>query len=408
VAEATDWGRVDDDGTVYVREESGERVVGQYPDGTPEEALAYFSRKFADLDGQVGLLEQRMRGGANASDVAKAVRKLAGTVRTANAVGDLASLERRLAALGDTAGEATEKQTAESKERTAAALAERAAIVDEAEQLAAQDPAKAQWKQVTARLDELFARWQAHQQENPRLPKGETNELWRRFRAARSTLEGHRRAFFSELDAQHKDARQQKERIIGRAEQLASAGAGGIPQYRALLDEWKAAPRAGKKVDDALWVRFKAAGDVLYGAKAEADAQEDVEYGANLQQKLALLDEAEPLLKVTDRAQARERLTSIQRRWDAIGKVPRDQVRPIEDRLRRVEAAVKKLDEEHWVRTDPTRRARADDMTSQLEDAIARLEDDLARATSSGDDRAAREAREALDARRAWLKALGA
>ena len=40
--ETAPWGRVDETGTVYVREAAGERVVGQYPDGTPEEALAYF------------------------------------------------------------------------------------------------------------------------------------------------------------------------------------------------------------------------------------------------------------------------------------------------------------------------------------------------------------------------------
>lgn len=39
------WGRVDEDGTVSVREAAGWRVVGQYPDGTAEEALAYYERK---------------------------------------------------------------------------------------------------------------------------------------------------------------------------------------------------------------------------------------------------------------------------------------------------------------------------------------------------------------------------
>ena len=47
------WGRVDETGTVFVRTSDGEREVGQYPDATPEEALAYFERKYADLAGQV-------------------------------------------------------------------------------------------------------------------------------------------------------------------------------------------------------------------------------------------------------------------------------------------------------------------------------------------------------------------
>jgi hypothetical protein len=46
-------------------------------------------------------------------------------------------------------------------------------------------------------------------------------------------------------------------------------------------------------------------------------------------------------------------------------------------------------------------------MLGQLQDAIAKLESELAAAEASGDTRAAAEAREALDARRAWLKAVG-
>ena len=48
---STPWGRIADDGTVYVREGDGERAVGEFPDASPEEALAYYERKFADLAG---------------------------------------------------------------------------------------------------------------------------------------------------------------------------------------------------------------------------------------------------------------------------------------------------------------------------------------------------------------------
>ncbi len=400
------WGRVDETGTVYVREADGERVVGQFPDGTPEEALAYFERKYVELAGQVTLLEQRIKRGTASADVAKTIASLKTTVSTANAVGDLASLTARLDALGGAAGELVEKQTAETKAVTDAALAEREALVVEAEALAAQDPAKAQWKQVSATLDDLFARWQKHQQEGPRLPRAESNELWKRFRAARTTIETHRKAFFAELDSVHKDARSRKQELAEKAEALVSQGTAGIPAYRSLLDQWKLAGRAGKKFDDALWARFKAAGDELYAAKSEVDAREDEEFGANLEQKLALLDEAEPLLKETDRDRARTALLSIQRRWDAIGKVPRDKVKPIEDRLRRVEAAVRKLDEEHWQKSNPERIARAEGLAGQLQDAIAKLESELATAKAGGDAKKVAEAQEALDARKAWLKAI--
>jgi len=404
--EQAPWGRVDETGTVFVREASGERAVGQYPDGTPEEALAYFERKFTELAGQVTLVEQRAKRGAPAADIAKTVATLGATITTANAVGNLAALQARIEALGGTVTELTEKQTEENKAVVAAALAEREALVIEAETLAAQDPAKAQWKQVTASVDDIFARWQKHQADGPRLPKSDANELWKRFRAARSTIDSHRKAFFAELDSVHKDARAAKQALVEKAQALVGKGADGIPEYRTLLDRWKAAGRAGKKFDDALWAAFKDAGDALYSAKSETDAKDDVEFSANLESKLELLAEAEPLVSATDRVKAKEGLLSIQKRWDKIGKVPRDQVKVVEDRLRKVENAVRKLDEDHWQKNNPERQERSDGFLGQLNDAIAKLERELADAKSSGNTKKIADAQEALDARKAWLGAL--
>lgn len=401
------WGRVDETGTVFVRTPDGERAVGQYPDGTPEEALAYFERKFVELAGQVTLLEQRVKRGTAASDVAKTVENLRESIAGANAVGDLSSLETRLDALHGAVDELTEKQAAETKAQLDAAITERTALVVEVETLASQDLAKAQWKQVSASLDSLFERWQKHQQNGPRLPKGESNELWKRFRAARTIIETHRKAFFAELDTVHKDARIRKQELAEKAEALAPKGIEGIGAYRALLDDWKRAGRAGKKSDDALWARFKAAGDTLYAAKAEIDARDDAEFAENLEKKLALLVEAEPLLTATDRDQAKQALASIQRRWDEIGKVPRDKVKSIEDRMRKAETAVRKLDEEHWQKNNPERKARSEGLASQLESAIAKLEQELADAKADGDARKVADAEEALDARKAWLGAIG-
>ena len=381
--------------------------MGQYPDGTPEEALAYFQRKFTELAGQVTLLEQRVKRGAPAADVSKTITTLSASIAGANAVGNLAALQTRIEALGGTVTELTEKQSEESKALVAAALAEREALVVEAETLAAQDPAKAQWKQVTATIDDIFARWQKHQADGPRLPKSEANELWKRFRAARATIDTHRKAFFAELDSVHKDARATKQGLVEQAQALVGKGADGIPQYRTLLDRWKAAGRAGKKYDDALWAAFKEAGDALYSAKSELDAKDDVEFTANLEQKEALLAEAEPLLTATDRVKAKETLLSIQKRWDKIGKVPRDKVKVVEDRLRRVETAVRKLDEDHWQKNNPERKERESGFLGQLNDAIAKLERELADAQASGDKRKIKDAQEALDARKAWLGAIG-
>nr|WP_225751233.1 DUF349 domain-containing protein [Pseudoclavibacter sp. Marseille-Q3772] len=401
------FGRVEADGTVYVTDNGTERQVGQFPDGTPQEALDYFVRKYDDLAGQVQLLEQRARSGANPNDVCKSVSLLRSQVEDAAAVGDLQALRDRLAKLSDEVAELGEQQQEAHQQAVAEAIAHRETIVVAAEELAAQDPAKIQWKQTSAKLDELFASWQEHQRTGPRLPKAEANALWKRFRTARTHIDGERRKFFAKLDAEHKQARDAKQAIIARAEALAPRGADGVPEYRRLLDEWKAAGRAGRKHDDALWAKFKAAGDVLFQAKAEVDARDNEEFQANLKSKLAILDDAQPILEMTDRKAAREKLTDIQRRWDEVGRVPRANFREVEDRLRAVEQHVRKLDDEHWANSNPEKQARQSGMAAQLNDAIAKLEKELADAKASGDERAIREAQEALSARQSWLKVIG-
>ena len=405
--EATTWGRVDDDGTVYVRYQDTERVVGEYPDATADEALAYFARKYADLEGQVKIAEQRVQRGASANDVARTVEHLTALVGEARVVGDIKSLEDRVAVLSEQLGSLTKEQEEQAKQALTDALAFRTGLVEEAEALAAVDPARAQWKQITAQLDDVFARWQQHQHDGPRIPKNDANELWKRFRSARSTVDQHRRAFYSELDAQHRDARTRKQELVQQAEALAPRGSDAIPTYRQLLDDWKQAGRAGKRHDDALWARFKAAGDVLFEQRHAESAAEDEEYSVNLEAKQALLIEAEPLLQQRDRVAARRTLTDIQRRWDEVGRVPRNDVRRIEDRLRAVEDHVRSLEDAHWRESNPERKARTTGLASQLEDAIGKLEAELESARASGDSRKIKDAQEALDARKIWLDALG-
>ncbi|NLB48158.1 MAG: DUF349 domain-containing protein, partial [Microbacteriaceae bacterium] len=107
------WGRVDEARTVFVREGEAEREVGQFPDGTPEEAIAYYERKFADLEGAVTLLEARIARGTAGADVASTVAKLQEQLVEPAAVGDLAALRARVESLSGRASELTEKQQAE-------------------------------------------------------------------------------------------------------------------------------------------------------------------------------------------------------------------------------------------------------------------------------------------------------
>ncbi len=408
-AAAAEWGRVTDDGTVSVREGETWREVGQYPDGTPAEALAYFARKYEDLAFKVNTLEQRVQaGGSGAGDLAKQAQHLVTEVTDAAAVGDLAGLRARLDALAGSLAEASAAEAQEAKAAVDAAIAERTALVERSEAIAAQDLSSVQWKTVTEEMGALFDAWQSHQQNGPRLPKGVANQLWKRFRDARATVDRQRRAFYAELDETHKAARDRKSRLVERAEALAPKGVDGIPAYRGLLDEWKAAGRAGRKADDALWARFKAAGDALYSARAEQAAATEAESAPRIEARTALLEEAKAVADEPNLAKARALLTRIQRQWDEVGRIfPREKERALDDRLRVIEQELKAREDVDWKRNNPETKARAGAMSEQLQQAIAKLEAERDAAEKSGNAKALKEATEALEARRAWLDALG-
>jgi len=397
------WGRVDAEGNVYCRTSDGERLVGAYPDVSGEEALAFFERKFADLALAISLLEQRLKRGAPASDLRANAETLRAGVVAGHGVGDFASLLERLDAIAATLATMEEAQSELNNEAIEAAIAGRTAIVEQMEALSASISASTNWKTITSSADALFSEWQEHQKSTPRFPKTIANDLWKRFRTAKSTIDTARRAHFAQVDAKNRESKSVKESLIAKAEALASKGAAGIPTYRTLLDEWKAAPRAGRKLDDALWARFKAAGDALYEAKASEAAAEDAAYAENLKVKEALLVEAEPILTMTDRVAARNALNSISKRWDAAGKVPRTAVKSIEDRLRKIEAAVRKLDEAHWDATNPERLARQSELASAIHEKIAKIEADLAIAQAAKDQSKIADLTAALETQKSWL-----
>lgn len=307
-----------------------------------------------------------------------------------------------------TLNEATAEEAQAQRAAVDAAVAEREAIVAEIEAIAAKDPRSIQWKQTTADVSALFTRWQDHQANGPRLPKATGQQLWKRFRDARAVVDKHRREFYAGLDEQHKTARDAKTRLVERAEALAPQGEDGISAYRALLDQWKGAGRAGKKADDALWARFKAAGDVLYGARIERESADAEASKEKIEAKRALLEQAAPIARESDTAKARAALTAIQRQWDEIGRIfPREAERGLDDQLRKIENAVKQREDEDWKRNNPETKARQNDMTSQLQDAITKLEEELAAAEAGGDKAAIAKAKDALEARKGWLRALG-
>ncbi|MFG2225616.1 DUF349 domain-containing protein [Streptomyces sp. NPDC050161] len=392
------WGRVDETGTVYVRTADGEQVVGSWQAGSPEEALAYFERKYEGLVVEIGLLERRVKTtDLSAKDATAAIDHLRQQVDEHHAVGDLDALRKRLDALVGTVDARREERKAQKAKQSDEARLAKEKLVAEAEELAASE----QWRAAGERLRALVDTWKGL----PRLDRKADDELWHRFSHARSAFSKRRKAHFASLDAQREEARQAKEKLVAEAQALSNSTDWGATaaRYRELMTEWKAAGRAQREHEDDLWNRFRGAQDVFFQARGEVFAERDAEQRENLTRKEELVTEAEKLLPVTDLKAARAAFRSVNERWEAIGHVPRDARPKIEGRIHAVERAIQEAEEADWRRTNPEARARAAGLTGQLQDAVDKLEKQIDTARAAGNNAKADKLGRELEGRKALL-----
>lgn len=378
---ANNYGRVDEKNNVYVLDAGSERLVGQYPDVSADEALAFFTRKFDDLEAQVRILEQRVAAGiTDAKSLRTTHEHLTQECAEPKAVGDLQNLRDRLVKLAPGIDEAAEKAKAEREAAIAKALVDKEAIAAKAESIVA-NLGGINWKKSASEMTELFESWQRLQKEGPKVPKAQTDPIWKRFSQSRAKFEAGRRQYFASIDGKFKEAKQTKAELVKKAEALVTKGADAAAGYRKLQDEWKSAGRAGKH-EDSLWAAFRAAGDAIFAAKKEQDAELAVSQAENLKLKQELATKAEAI-KVNDVKEAKRLLSEIQAEWVKIGHVPKNEIRNIEGRLRSVQAKIADAEKQEWMRTDPAAKARSNSLVTQLEAVIAQLQQDLATATDA-------------------------
>ena len=394
------FGRIDDEGTVWLSTPTGEVVVGNWAAGTPAEGLAFFGRKYDDILVEVDLAAHRLREGRGLDTAPTAVAHAREALAAPAFLGDVAELARACDEVEALVVSAREQKEAARARQREEALAAREAIVIEAEGLAE----STQWKATGERLAALLEAWKAA----PRIDRGREQAMWKRFSTARTSFDRRRRQHFAARDAERKDALSAKEALIREAEGLSTSTdwAGTTRAYRALMDRWKAAPRGSRQDEDRLWTRFRAAQDAFFASRDAVNAERDVEHRANLERKEALVVEAEALLPVTDVAAAKRTLRGIQERWEPIGHVPRADKDRIERRLRAVEDAVRQADDRRWAATDPARRARAEDTAERFRAALAKAEQDLAKAQATGDARRIEAAQASVDSTRSLLAAV--
>lgn len=394
-----EWGRIDEDGNVYVRVGDSERLIGQWLGGDPSEGLAMYERRFQGLVTEVELLETRLNGGTIPPDkAAKSVETIREQISGAQALGDLDGLLRRLDALGPMIDRLREARRAERAERLEEARQTKNQIVDEAEQIAE----STDYKQGADRMRELLDEWKTA----PRLEKNTDDELWHRFSAARTTFTRKRKAHFAEQAARRDEAARIKDKLIGEAEALSDSTDWGptSAKFRDLMKRWKQAGPAPRKIEDKLWKRFRAAQDAFFAARDSANAELDAQYEANAQAKEQLLGEAEALLPVTDIETARKSWHSIADRWESAGKVPRSRMKELESRFKAVEQAIRGAENDKWQQSDPEKSARADTVIAKLQASINQIEDDLKTARAQSDAETVTRLEAELSSRKTFLE----
>jgi hypothetical protein len=394
VSDPAQWGRVDEDGTVYVRTADGERVVGSWQAGDPAAGLAHFGRRYDDLATEVSLLEARLKAHTgNPAEIKAKVQALADSIPTATAVGDLDGLAARARAMIGTADSAAAESRAEKAAARAAQVARKEALAAEAEQIAAESTS---WKAAGDRLKAIVEEWKTIRG----IDRKTDEALWSRFAAARDAFGRRRGAHFAALDVQRGEARAAKQELIAEAQRLSTSTEWGPTSaaMRSLMDRWKAVPRTGRDGDDDLWKQFRAAQDVFFTARADSDKARNSEQVANQQAKEELLAEAEKLDPSTDLRGAQAALRRIQERYDAIGHVPRGAMRSLEDRMQAVEQRIRGAADSGRVRSAPE-----NPMVTSMRAAVTKAEEQLAKAEAAGDARRIEEARTNLATRREWL-----
>ena len=394
------FGRVEDDGTVFVRTADGERRVGQVPDVSPDEAMAFFTQRYDSLAGEVALLGQRVIAGSMSPEEARrAVKTLKTNIAEANAVGDLETLSGQLDTLEPLIEAQAEQRRAQRLETQNRAREAKETMVAEAEKLAEGN----EWRTGVTRFHDLLEQWKLL----PRIDKTTDDDLWKRFSAARTTYTRRRKAHFAELSAANEAAQKAKESIIAEAEPLATSTdwRATAEAFRGLMARWKAAGSAGRQNDDRLWEQFKAHQDAFFNARSSAYDEQSGEFQANEQAKQALLDEAEAsILPVTDPMQARGQLRNFLAKYNSLGRVSRGAMHTFDARVRALEGAVREAEDAEWRRTDPQARQRAQDTVDMFTTQITKLEKQATESETRGDTKRATQLRESISTYKSWLE----
>jgi hypothetical protein len=380
--------------------DGSEKQVGQWAAGDPNDGLAFYIRKYHEIENELSLALQRLKEGkGNADAVFKLIERVKTSLETPNFVGDLNILSSKIEELQVLAAVKKAEFSAAKAIAKEKAMEKRKQLVEEAEKLINSK----QWKVTTQRFKEIVEEWK----KLPHGAKSEEQALWKRFSAARSAFDKTRRQYFSTLESGRKEASKIKSEIVSQAKAIADSKEWNdtANKFRNLMAKWKSAPILERKEEQKLWKEFKLAQDVFFAARTAALSVLDEEHSKNLEAKKVLAEKAEKILPITDIKSARQALKPIQEEWSKIGHVSRKDKDKIEARLKAVEEAIRNAEKNELNRTDPAKSARAQSTMELIEAKLIKTEKERESALSSGDTKKAEKLALTIESQKMLLEA---
>lgn len=153
-------------------------------------------------------------------------------------------------------------------------------------------------------------------------------QLWARFKAASAVINKKHQAFFEERKANEKENADAKTALCEQIEKIDTeplktyaAWDEATKQIIALQEEWKKLGFASRKVNTALYNRFRKSCDEFFAQKATFFKSMKEELAANLAKKTELCEKAEALKDSTDWKETSDALIALQKEWKTIGPV---------------------------------------------------------------------------------------
>ncbi|AZA09093.1 DUF349 domain-containing protein [Corynebacterium pseudopelargi] len=392
------FGRVDDQGNVFLRRGDNERQIASWQAGTPEEGLRHYAQRYEDLATEIVLLETRLQTHpGDAAHTKQLAQELRDGLDDAAVIGDIDALDARLASIIDHADDAGEQAKVEKAKRREAAIAKKEALAKEAEDIAEHST---EWKAAGDRIRAILEEWKGIRG----IDRKTDDQLWKRYSRARDAFNRRRGTHFAELDRGRAAAKRTKEALVEQAEAIKDSTDWNetARAFRDLMDQWRKAGRAPREVDDKLWASFKAAQDTFFSARNAVQAERDREFEDNAKAKDELLEIYGPQINpALDLEGAKEKLRELQEKWESIGFVPRARIREFEDKIAKIERDVAGAEDQQWRRTDPEAQARA----AQFRAKVAEFEQQAQQAEAKGKNKKAEQLREQAKQWQEWADA---